>query len=77
MDFFRFTNVNEGQMGRKMLEDDKYSRVGRDQFFGTRPRPRNQTYRKSLRDRDQEIKDAKFLYETRPKRDCLIFLDPR
>ena len=41
MDFFRFTNVNEGQMGRKMLEDDKYSRVGRDQFFGTRPRPRN------------------------------------
>ena len=31
MDFFRFTNVNEGQMGRKMLEDDKY----RNEVFET------------------------------------------
>ena len=35
-------------------------RVGRDQFFGTRPRPRNQTYENSLRDRDREKVDADF-----------------
>ena len=53
------------------------TRVGRDQFFGTRPRPRNKTYQNSLRDRDREKVDADFLNETRPRRDCLIFLCPR
>ena len=44
---------------------------------GTRPRPRNQTYENSLRDRDIEKVDADFLNETRPRQDCLIFLCPR
>ena len=44
------------------------NRVGQDQFFGMRLRPRNWTYKNPLRDR--EIVDANFLYETRPRHSC-------
>ena len=53
------------------------TRVGRDQFFWTRPRPKNQTYENSLRDQDREKVDADFFNEKRLRRDCLIFLCPR
>ena len=41
-----------------------YTREWRDQFFGTRPRPRNRTIEFLVRDRDREIGLLKFLYET-------------
>ena len=31
------------------------NRVGQDQFFGTRLRPRNKTYQNSLRDREKGV----------------------
>ena len=46
------------------------NRVGQDQFFGTRLKRRNWTYKNPLRDRDREIVNANFLYETRPRHSC-------
>ena len=47
-----------------MVHQDEYPiRMGRDQFFETRPRPKNQTCENS--ERDQEKGDADLLPETR------------
>ena len=60
------TNFFESYRGLSISKATRTSTTDwQDQFFGTRPR--NKTYKNLLRDRDREIVNANFLYETRPR----------
>ena len=51
--------------------------MGQDPFFVMKPRLRNKTYKNSLRDRDREIMDANFLYDTRLSHSFIYETRPR
>ena len=71
--YFNLTNGTHFFESYRGLSISKATRTSttdwQDQFFGTRPR--NKTYKNLLRDRDQEIVNAKFFRQDRDETESL------